>query len=137
MNKIKQAKETRMSYNNIKNTNFFLINVLQIQDSTQSNFLRCYLSYIALENIRLHRYDSFFRLILLFSAYINVNPGPNTVTNNSIPLNILPFHNCGEPTMPSKCNSSGCYIVHDNFKLKIFKKKGFYFSTFEYQQPNN
>ena len=54
----------------------------------------------------------------------NFNPGPTTVTNNSIPLNTLPFHNCGEPTIPSECNSYGCYKGHCNSKWKFFKKKG-------------
>ena len=81
-------------------------------------------SYFALANIRLHRYDSFFRFILLLSGDINVNLGPTAVTNNSIPLNTLPFHNCGEPTMPPECNSLGCYKVHDNSKWKISKKQG-------------
>ena len=67
--------------------------------------------------------DSFFRLILLFLGDINVNPGPNTVAHNSIPLNTQPMHNHGEPTMPSECNSLGCYKAHDNSKWKIFTKK--------------
>ena len=33
-NKIKQPKELRMSYNNNRNTTFFSINILEIQDST-------------------------------------------------------------------------------------------------------
>ena len=122
--KVKQAKETRMSYNNNKNTIFFSINILDMQDSTWNSFLRCQLSYFGLANILLHRYDSFFRFILLLSGNVNVNPGPTTVTNNSIPLNTLPFHNHGEPTMPSECNSLGRYKAHDNSKWKIFKKKG-------------
>ena len=52
------------------------------------------------------------------------DPVPTIVTNNSVHLNIRPIHNCGEPTMPSKCNSSGCYKAHDNSKWKHFKKKG-------------
>ena len=50
------------------------INVLEIQDSTRNSFLRCQRSYFALANIWLHRYDSFFKCILLFSGDINVNP---------------------------------------------------------------
>ena len=97
-NKIKQAKETRMSYNNIKN-------IIFLNGDTRFNtnsFLRCQLSYFPLANIRLHRYDSFFRFILLLSGDININPGLTTITNNSIPLSTLPFRTCGEPTMPSK-----------------------------------
>ena len=48
-NKVKQEKE---------------INFLQIVDKTRNSLLRCKLSYFALTNIRLHRYDSFFRFIL-------------------------------------------------------------------------
>ena len=124
LNKIKQSKETRMSYNNVKNTIFFSINIFEIQDSTRNSFLRCQLSNFALANIRVHRYDSFFRFILLLSGNINVNLGPTTVTNNSIPLNTLPFHNCGEitPTMSSESNSLGCCKGHDSSKWKIFLK---------------
>ena len=71
-NQIKQAKETRMSHNNVKNTIFFSINILEIQDSTRNSFLRCQLSYFALANIRLHRYHSFFTFTLLPSGDINV-----------------------------------------------------------------
>ena len=119
-NKIKQAKETRMSYNNIKNKIF-------LNGDTRFNtnsFLRCQLSYFPLANIRLHRYDSFFRFILLLSGDININPGPTTVTNNSIPLSTLPFRTCGEPTMPSKVKSLGCCKAHNNSKWKIFLRKG-------------
>ena len=49
--------------------------------------------------------------------------GPTIVTNTSIPLNILPFHNCNVPTMSSECNSSCCCKAHDNSKWNIFKKK--------------
>ena len=65
-NKIKQAKETRMSYNNVKNTIFFLITILEIQDSTWNSFLSYQLFYFALANIRLHRYDSFSGLFFFF-----------------------------------------------------------------------
>ena len=102
-NKTKQAKETRMSYNNKKKHHFFFsINISKIQDSTWNSFLRWYLSYFALENIRLHRNDSFFRIILLLLGDINVSPGPTTVTNSNIPLNTLPHHNHGDSTMPSE-----------------------------------
>ena len=70
-----------------------------------------------------HRYDSFFRLILLLSGD-NVNPGPTLVNNNSIPLNTLSFHNCDEPTMTSECNCSKGYTAHSNSKWKTFKIKG-------------
>ena len=49
---------------------------------------------------------------------ININPGPSTVNNTSISVNTLPFHNCNEPTMTSKSNSSDCYIAHAIFKQK-------------------
>ena len=97
-----------MLYNNNKNTIVFSINILEIQDSTQNSFLRCQLSYLALANIRLHRYGLFFRFILLLSGDTNVNLIPTNVNNNSILLNTLPFHNHGEPAMPSECNSLGC-----------------------------
>ena len=56
----------------------------------------------------------------MLSGDINVNPGPTTVTNISIPLNTLPFHNYDEPTMSSESNSFGCYKAHDSSKWKIF-----------------
>ena len=115
-NKIKQAKETRNAF-------FFSINILEIQDSPRTSFLRCQLSYFALSYIPLHRYDSFFRFISLLWGDINNNLGLTTVTNNSIPLNTFPFHNQGKITMPSECNSLGCHKAHDSSKWKIFKKK--------------
>ena len=71
-NKAKQTKWTRMSYNNVKNSIFSSINILEPQDSTWNSFLRCQVSYFALANIRLYRYDSFFRFILLLSSEINI-----------------------------------------------------------------
>ena len=65
LNNIKQAKEKRMTYNN-RNTIFFSRNILEIQDSTRNSFLRSQLSYFPPANIRLHRYDSFFRFIYCF-----------------------------------------------------------------------
>ena len=86
-------------------------------------FLKMANFLLALANIQLHRYDSFGWFILLLLGNINVTPGPVTVNNNSIPFNTLPFHNCSEPTMPSECNSSGCYKAYDTSKWKIFKNK--------------
>ena len=65
-NKIKQAKEKRMSYNNNKNTIFFSINILEIQDSTRNSFLRCQPSYFALANILLHSMIHFSGLFYCF-----------------------------------------------------------------------
>ena len=121
-NKKKQAKETRMSYNNIKNTIF-------LNGDTRfhtNSFLRCQLFYVPLANIRLHRYDSFFRFILLLSGDININRGSTSVTNNSIPLNTLPFRNCGEPTMPSETwaagkHRKGLHILHLNINSVLAK----------------
>ena len=88
-----------MPYNCIKSSNFFSLNILEILDITTNIFLGCQLSFFALANIRLHRYNSFFRLILLLSVDINVNPGPTKVNNNKVPLHVLPFSNCDEPTL--------------------------------------
>ena len=57
-------------------------------------------------------------------GYVNLNPGPTTVTNNGIPLNTLPFYKCGEPNMLSERDRSVCSRAQDNSKLKIFEKKG-------------
>ena len=59
----------------------------------------------------------------MLSGDTNVNPGPTTIYNNKVPLNALPFYNCGEPKIPSKCDSSGYAKEHDNSKWNIFKKK--------------
>ena len=82
-------------------------------------------SFIA--NVQLHRYDSFFRFISLFASNINVKPGPAIVNNNKISLNILPFYNYDEPTMPFKGNKE-----HKDSKWNIFKKELVYFAS-EYQ----
>lgn len=37
---------------------------------------------------------------------------------------------CVDQTVSSKCNSFGCYKAHDNFKWKIFRKKGLYILHF-------
>ena len=107
----------------MKSSNIFSLNFLEILDITKNSFLRCQLSYFALANIRLHRYNSFFRFILLLSCDINVNPGPATVNDNKVPLKALPIYNCDEPTAPSKCGSSDYSKEHDNSKWNIFKKR--------------
>lgn len=78
-------------------------------------------------NVQLHRYNSFFRFILLFVSDVNVKPGPTIVNNNKISLNILPFYNYDEPTMPFKGNKK-----HDYSKWNILKKELACFA-FEYQ----
>ena len=108
----------------ISKTSFFSISFFEIQDITQNKFLRCQLSYFALANIRLHRYDSSSRFILLLQDDMNLNPDSTNVYNNNIPLNILPFYKGSEPTMPFRWNSCGCYKAPGNSKLKIFKIKG-------------
>ena len=86
--------------------------------------LRCQLSYFALANIQLYKYDWFFKLILMPSNNINIKPDPTTQNNNNkIPLNTLPFYNCHELTMPSKCDSSYYNKEHENSKWNIFKKR--------------
>ena len=100
---------------------FFLNKHLGKTRFSTEYFLRWQLSYFSLGHIRLHRYDSFIRFILLLLGDMNVNPGQITVNNNSINSNIPQFHNCHQPTMPSERNSSHFYKAHDNSKLKIFK----------------
>ena len=75
------------------------------------NFLLCSSKY------RLHRYDSFFRLALLLSGYMNVKSGPTTVKNNKLPLNVLLFYNCDEPAMSPECDSSDSYKERYDSKL--------------------
>ena len=77
----------------LKTQNIFAINFLRTLDLTQYSISRCRLPYFALANIRLHRYDTFFRFILLFSGDENINSGQTSAINNTIPLYTLPFHN--------------------------------------------
>ena len=65
-----------------------------------------------------------FQVYLIALGWHNVNLGPTTVTNNSVPLNTHPFHHCSEAIIPSECNSLGCYKTHDNSKWKILEKRG-------------
>ena len=39
---------------------------------------------------------------------VKIDPGPTTVSSNSIPLNTLPFDNIDELNMPSEHDSSDC-----------------------------
>ena len=94
-----------MPYSCVKRSNIF-----------SKIYWRCQLSYFALANIRLHRCDSFFRFILLLQGDINVNPSPTAVNNSKVPLNALPFYNCHEPTITSKCNSFDYNKEHDDSK---------------------
>ena len=89
----------------------------------KNSFLRYQLSYFALANIRLHRYDLFFRFILLLSGDINANSGSTTENNNKDPLNVLPFYNCDEPTISSEYNTSDYNKEYDDSKSNIFKKR--------------
>ena len=98
-----------------------------------NKFLRCYLSTLALANISLQRYDLLFRSILLLLGDGNINPGSNTVSSGSIPLNTLPSDNCDESNMPSECDSyKDCYKAQVNSKCKIFEKKRLRCFTFEW-----
>ena len=97
-NTTEQPKGTSMPYYCITRSNVFSMNFLEILGITKNSLLRCQLSYFALASIRLDRYDSFFRLILLLLGDINVNPGPTTVNNIKTPLNNLPLHNSNNIT---------------------------------------
>ena len=118
-----KPKNTSIPCNCIKSSNSFSMNFLETLDITKNCFLRCQLSYFALANIRLNRYDSFFRFILLLLGDINVNPGPTTVNDNKIPLNTLPFYKCDEPVMTSKCDSSDHNKEQCDSKLNMFTKR--------------
>lgn len=63
------------------------------------------------------------KLILLLSGDTNVIPGLATVNNNSITLNTLPFHECSEPSVSFKCESSVSWKALDDCKWKIFGKE--------------
>ena len=45
------------------------------------------------------------------------------VSSNKIILNTLPFYNCNEPAISSKCNSSGYNQEHGSPKWNVFRKK--------------
>ena len=62
-----------------------------------------------------------FQGYLLLPDDINDNPRSTTVNNNIIPLYALPFFNHDEPTMPSKCYSSGYMKEHYDSKWNVFK----------------
>ena len=100
---------------------FFLNKRLGKARFSTEYFLRWQLSYFSLGHIGLHRYDSFFRFILLLLSDMNVNPGPITVNDNSINSNMPQFHNYHKPTIPSERNSSHFYKAHYNSKFKFFK----------------
>ena len=101
-----------MPYKCIKSSNLSSMKILKIRDITKNSYLS-QLSYFALANIRLHRYDLFFRFISLLGD-TNVNPGPTTVNNNKISLNTLPFYKCTEPTMLPECDSSDYNKEHES-----------------------
>ena len=128
-NKTEQPEDTSMPYNCIISLNFFSLYLLEILDIITNRFLRCQFSCFTLPNIHLHKYDSFFRFILLLSGDINVNPDSTTVNNNNVPLNALPFYSCNEPTKPSECNSSDYAKEHDDSKWNIFKNRLAYFTS--------
>ena len=50
------------------------------------------LSVYALSKIHLDRYESFLKILLILSWYININPGPVHGIQNL--LRVLPFRNC-------------------------------------------
>ena len=103
---------------------FFSIYYREILAIMRCSFLRCKLFYFVPANISWHRYDLFFRFISLLSRDINVNSTQRQLVNNkNIPVNIIPFYNCDEMAMPSKCDSSDCCNKHDDSNGKISKKK--------------
>ena len=85
-------------------------------------------------NIKIFLKKSFFRFTLLLSSYVNINPSPTNVSNNSISLNTLPFDNCDELNMPSECSSSDSCKAHIDSKWIIFEQKGLTYFTLECQQ---
>ena len=78
-----------------------------------------FLSYYALSKVHLHKHQSCFRIILLLSGDINLNPGLNA--------DALPFYNESFSNDESQI-FSGSDDGNLNFeKWTIFKKKGLYF----------
>ena len=81
--------------------------------------------YLLLAAIRLHMYDLFFRFILLLLDSANIRPGPATVSDNSIPLNTLPYLNCDVSNVPSERDSSN-WNKAKRFETEDSWKKGFH-----------
>ena len=78
-----------------------------------------FLSYYALSKVHLHMHKSYFRIILLLSGDINLNPGPNA--------DALPFSNESFSNDESQI-FSGSDDGNLNFeKWADFKKKGLHF----------
>ena len=93
----------------------FLSHDASIEKSKTTKFLSCY----ALSKVNLHKHRSCFRIILLLSGDINLNPGLNA--------NVLPFYNesfSNDESQIFSCSDDG----NLNFeKRTIFKKKGLHF----------
>ena len=60
----------------------------------------------------------------MLSVDVNIKPGPNTVGNNKIPLNILWLYKWNKSTVPFVWDSFDCYQGHDNSEQKFLKKGG-------------
>ena len=52
----------------------------------------------ALSKVHLRNYGSYFKVLLILSDDINLNPGPPTQKRNDMLWELLPFHNWGFPT---------------------------------------
>ena len=78
-----------------------------------------FLSYYALSKVHLHKHQSYFRIILLLSGDINLNPGPNA---DVLPFSNESFYN-DESQIFSRSDDGNL-----NFeKWAVFKKKGLHF----------
>ena len=98
----------------IFNTDSYLM-MQAIEKSETTKFL----SYYALSKVYLHKHKSYFRIILLLSGDINLNPGPNA--------DVLPFSNESFSNDESQI-FPGSDDGNLNFeKWAVFKKKGLHF----------
>ena len=78
-----------------------------------------FLSYYALSKVHLYKHKSYFRIILLLSGDINLNPGPNP--------DVLPFSNESFSNDESQIFSSSDNGNLNFEKWAAFKRKGLRF----------
>ena len=90
-----------------------------MMQATERSKTTKFLSYCALSKVHLHKHQSYFRIILLLSVDINLNPGPNA--------DVLPFSKESFYNDESRI-FSGSDDGNLNFEeWAVFKKKGVHF----------
>ena len=75
----------------------------------------------------------FFKSFLLLLGDGNINPGPSTVSSDSIPSNTLPSDNCEESNMPFEYTVTKIATNYKSIPNERFSKKRLRCFTFECQ----